>query len=98
MDTGIDPTTEAKETYYRGKRDLLHRQKRPTTSHVRGPDMRRPPCCQVNSESPVRKYTYNVFSYRMCSLTECVAHHVVMRMHSQSPRDEAVVLILNPKP
>jgi hypothetical protein len=24
-------TTEAKETYYRGKRDLLQRQKRPTT-------------------------------------------------------------------
>jgi hypothetical protein len=24
------PTTEAKETYYRGKRDLLQRQKRPT--------------------------------------------------------------------
>ena len=26
----IGPTTEAKETYYRGKRDLLQRQKRPT--------------------------------------------------------------------
>jgi hypothetical protein len=24
------PTIEAKETYYRGKRDLLQRQKRPT--------------------------------------------------------------------
>ena len=24
------PTTEAEETYYRGKRDLLQRQKRPT--------------------------------------------------------------------
>jgi hypothetical protein len=32
----VDSTTTSKETYYRGKRDLLQRQKRSTEDYYRG--------------------------------------------------------------